>query len=146
MTRAPRRKDDEYQEGSSGSEADEPMSDDADFRPAAAKKPSKRGTTVQAADATTDKTNQPKQKASQTKRGASGTKDKGYAWEATYKRSWDVVREDEGGSLAGAVRGLLEATKRRRFVIIFTLRDLADGSVKGRCMTLLLCSVESFDI
>lgn len=43
-------------------------------------------------------------------------KDKGYAWEATYKRSWDAVREDEGGSLAGAVRGLLEASKRRRCV------------------------------
>ncbi|AOW04701.1 Ssl1-like-domain-containing protein [Yarrowia lipolytica] len=37
----------------------------------------------------------------------------GYSWEDEYHRSWDVVQEDEGGSLAGSVAGLVEARKKR---------------------------------
>jgi len=37
-----------------------------------------------------------------------------YSWEAEYKRSWDVVQEDQSGSLAGAVASLVQANKRKR--------------------------------
>lgn len=43
-------------------------------------------------------------------KGANG----GYAWEDAIHRSWDVVQEDEGGSLAGVVAGMVEANKKRR--------------------------------
>ncbi|KAI5120985.1 hypothetical protein M0805_006657 [Coniferiporia weirii] len=39
-----------------------------------------------------------------------------YAWEATYTRSWDTVREDESGSLQSAVDGLLARGRRRRLL------------------------------
>ncbi|PWZ03595.1 Ssl1-domain-containing protein [Testicularia cyperi] len=42
------------------------------------------------------------------------SKDHGYSWEATYKRSWDAVAEDEEGSLESAVRSMIEGSKRRR--------------------------------
>lgn len=38
----------------------------------------------------------------------------GYAWEDEIHRSWDVVQEDEGGSLEGVVAGMIEALKKRR--------------------------------
>lgn len=38
----------------------------------------------------------------------------GYAWEDAIQRTWDVVQEDEGGSLAGVVAGMVEANKKRR--------------------------------
>ncbi|KAN0063788.1 hypothetical protein ACQY0O_003838 [Thecaphora frezii] len=47
-------------------------------------------------------------------------KDAGYSWEATYKRSWDNVHEDESGSLEGAVRQMIEGNKRKRIT-----RDVA---------------------
>ncbi|KAI0268673.1 Ssl1-like-domain-containing protein, partial [Gloeopeniophorella convolvens] len=40
----------------------------------------------------------------------------GYAWEATYTRSWDTVQEDEAGSLTGAVAELLARGRRRRLL------------------------------
>lgn len=40
----------------------------------------------------------------------------GYAWEDEYHRSWDVVKEDEEGSLAGVVAGMVEASKKKRIV------------------------------
>lgn len=40
----------------------------------------------------------------------------GYAWEDEYHRSWDVVQEDEGGSLAGVVAGIVEEAKKKRIV------------------------------
>ncbi|KAK0569750.1 hypothetical protein OC861_000586 [Tilletia horrida] len=43
-----------------------------------------------------------------------------YRWEATYKRSWDAVHEDESGSLTGTIQNLVDANKRRR-----TLRNEA---------------------
>ncbi|KAL9938323.1 hypothetical protein V8E36_002946 [Tilletia maclaganii] len=43
-----------------------------------------------------------------------------YRWEATFKRSWDAVQEDAGGSLTGTIQNLVDANKRRR-----TLRNEA---------------------
>jgi len=40
-----------------------------------------------------------------------------YAWEEEYKRSWDVLQEDEHGSLAGVVNSLQQAAKRKRYMI-----------------------------
>ncbi|VVT57763.1 uncharacterized protein SAPINGB_P005857 [Magnusiomyces paraingens] len=37
-----------------------------------------------------------------------------YAWEDKYQRSWDIVMEDDEGSLEGAVAGMVEASKKRR--------------------------------
>lgn len=42
---------------------------------------------------------------------------KAYAWEATYTRSWDTVREDESGSLQGAVDELMARGRRKRCVV-----------------------------
>jgi transcription initiation factor TFIIH subunit 2 len=46
---------------------------------------------------------------------ALATTQQGYAWEATYTRSWDTVQEDEAGSLTGAVAELLARGRRRRY-------------------------------
>ncbi|KAJ8098259.1 Ssl1-like-domain-containing protein [Lipomyces tetrasporus] len=37
-----------------------------------------------------------------------------YIWEDSIQRSWDVVQEDSGGSLAGVVAELVQAGKRKR--------------------------------
>ncbi|ODV93621.1 hypothetical protein PACTADRAFT_51397 [Pachysolen tannophilus NRRL Y-2460] len=37
----------------------------------------------------------------------------GYSWEDDYQRSWDIVKEDEAGSLETIVSGLVEARKKR---------------------------------
>ncbi|KAH8992865.1 Ssl1-like-domain-containing protein [Lactarius hatsudake] len=49
-------------------------------------------------------------------KGKQKAKDQGYAWEATYTRSWDTVQEDEAGSLTGAVAELLARGRRRRLL------------------------------
>lgn len=36
------------------------------------------------------------------------------AWEATYKRSWDVVQEDEQGGLQAAVDNFIARGRRKR--------------------------------
>ena len=38
----------------------------------------------------------------------------GYAWEEEYKRSWDVLQEDEEGRLSSVVAQLQQQRKRRR--------------------------------
>jgi transcription initiation factor TFIIH subunit 2 len=114
--------DDEYAQASDYDEQETLMDGDGDGGTAAGTR-SKRGAGGQAAAAAAknaqSRNNGHAQVVNQAT-AAGAAKDKGYAWEATYKRSWDAVREDEGGSLAGAVRGLLEASKRRR-----TLHDSA---------------------
>jgi transcription initiation factor TFIIH subunit 2 len=40
----------------------------------------------------------------------------GYSWEDEYHRSWDVVQEDAGGSLAGVVAGIVEESKKKRII------------------------------
>ncbi|VEU21033.1 DEKNAAC101933 [Brettanomyces naardenensis] len=37
----------------------------------------------------------------------------GYSWEDEYRRSWDIVQEDESGSLETIVSGLVESQKKR---------------------------------
>ncbi|OWB76300.1 hypothetical protein B5S32_g450 [[Candida] boidinii] len=48
-------------------------------------------------------------KAPEALKGASG----GYSWEDEYHRSWDIVQEDESGSLESIVSGLVDVNKRR---------------------------------
>jgi len=38
-----------------------------------------------------------------------------YAWEEEYKRSWDVLQEDEDGSLRRIVEDLQNRMKRKRW-------------------------------
>ncbi|KAK9459650.1 Ssl1-like-domain-containing protein [Lipomyces oligophaga] len=38
----------------------------------------------------------------------------GYVWEDSIQRPWDIVQEDEGGSLASAVADLVQSKKRKR--------------------------------
>lgn len=40
--------------------------------------------------------------------------DGAYAWEGEIQRSWDLVQEDEEGSLTGVVAGLVQSGKRKR--------------------------------
>jgi transcription initiation factor TFIIH subunit 2 len=51
-------------------------------------------------------------------KGGGGSNGKGKdnmnAWEATYKRSWDVVQEDESGGLQAAVESLIARGRRKR--------------------------------
>lgn len=54
----------------------------------------------------------------------------GYAWEEEYKRSWDVLREDESGSLESAVNQLI-ANKRRR--IIRDTTSIQRGIIRHLC-------------
>ncbi|KAJ2931456.1 hypothetical protein H1R20_g5634, partial [Candolleomyces eurysporus] len=44
-------------------------------------------------------------------------KDQAYAWEATYTRSWETVREDAQGSLQSSVEEILARGRRRRTII-----------------------------
>ncbi|CAH1757234.1 13968_t:CDS:2 [Entrophospora sp. SA101] len=44
----------------------------------------------------------------------------GYSWEEEYRRSWDVIQEDEDGSLKRTVESLQNLLKRKRL-----LRDTA---------------------
>lgn len=122
------RGEDRYESTDESDDDDEVLSDDADFRARGPRKSATAKTrgaivgggasTSAAAAASKGKKAGPLPKKGGVKAKApAAAKDKGYAWEATYKRSWDAVREDEGGSLAGAVRGLLEASKRRRCVL-----------------------------
>lgn len=50
-----------------------------------------------------------KKKAPESLKGANG----GYAWEDEYRRSWDIVQEDESGSIESIVSGLVESQKKR---------------------------------
>jgi len=38
----------------------------------------------------------------------------GYAWEGEFQRSWDVLQEDESGSLRSVVNQLKQAQLKRR--------------------------------
>jgi len=37
-----------------------------------------------------------------------------YSWEGDFERTWDLVQEDEEGSLTGVVAGLVQSGKRKR--------------------------------
>ena len=47
-------------------------------------------------------------------KGAKQSTDSAYAWEGEFQRSWDLVQEDEEGSLTGVVAGLVQSGKRKR--------------------------------
>jgi transcription initiation factor TFIIH subunit 2 len=49
-------------------------------------------------------------KATDPKQNADGA----YVWEGEFQRSWDLVQEDEEGSLTGVVAGLVQSGKRKR--------------------------------
>ncbi|KAG0149074.1 hypothetical protein CROQUDRAFT_40536 [Cronartium quercuum f. sp. fusiforme G11] len=57
----------------------------------------------------------------------------GYAWEEEYKRSWDVVREDDSGSLEGAVNQLM-ANKRKR--VIRDTTTIQRGIIRHLCLVI----------
>lgn len=46
---------------------------------------------------------------------AEGGGDKGYSWEEEFKRSWEVVQEDDSGSLKSLVTTLQLQLKKRRY-------------------------------
>ncbi len=50
---------------------------------------------------------------SKTKGGKNKGNNAGYSWEDEYHRSWDAVKEDEQGSLAGVIMDLVESRKKR---------------------------------
>ena len=44
----------------------------------------------------------------------------GYAWEASYKRSWDILQEDAHGSLASTISTLQQQLlKKKRYRTLF---------------------------
>lgn len=40
----------------------------------------------------------------------------GYSWEDEYRRSWDIVQEDESGSIASLVSGLVDTQRKRSHI------------------------------
>ncbi|CAI2167815.1 9146_t:CDS:2 [Funneliformis geosporum] len=50
------------------------------------------------------------------------TQQTGYAWEEEYKRSWDVLQEDEDGSLKRTVENLQQRKRKRLFRDTATIR------------------------
>jgi transcription initiation factor TFIIH subunit 2 len=50
------------------------------------------------------------QTATDSRQNAEGT----YVWEGEFERTWDLVQEDEEGSLTGVVAGLVQSGKRKR--------------------------------
>lgn len=60
-------------------------------------------------EAKNGKVTETKKKAPEALKGVNG----GYAWEDEYRRSWDIVQEDESGSIETIVSGLVESQKKR---------------------------------
>lgn len=50
--------------------------------------------------------------------------DGAYAWEGEFQRTWDLVQEDEEGSLTGVVAGLVQSGKRKRLSSFGVLLNL----------------------
>jgi len=61
---------------------------------------------------------QTKAKRTDPKQNADGA----YAWEGEIQRSWDLVQEDEEGSLTGVVAGLVQSGKRKRYIKLRSAR------------------------
>lgn len=101
---------------------------DSDYNPTARTTRSKQNQTT----STTTTTAQPLPAKSKKKATAYASKDgQGYAWEDEYKRSWDIVREDDSGSLEGAVNQLM-ANKRKR--IIRDTTSIQRGIIRHLCL------------
>ncbi|KAH3684909.1 hypothetical protein WICPIJ_004106 [Wickerhamomyces pijperi] len=67
-------------------------------------------------------------------KGTSG----GYAWEDEIQRSWDIVKEDEAGSLAGIVSGLVESRKKR---VIKNVTPFQRGIIRNLILVIDLSTV-----
>lgn len=63
----------------------------------------------------------------------------GYSWEDEYQRSWDVVQEDSGGSLATAIAGMVEDTRKRR--VVQDTRPLQRGIIRNLVLMLDMSSI-----
>jgi transcription initiation factor TFIIH subunit 2 len=59
---------------------------------------------------TSGRSDNKKAKVTDPKQNADGA----YVWEGEFQRSWDLVQEDEEGSLTGVVAGLVQSGKRKR--------------------------------
>ncbi|KAJ3032200.1 UNVERIFIED_CONTAM: hypothetical protein HDU68_000039 [Siphonaria sp. JEL0065] len=60
-----------------------------------------------------------------------------YHWESAYKRSWDVLEEDESGSLAGAVASIArDKMQRRRHVLSKGARPVHRGLIRHQFVVL----------
>jgi len=62
----------------------------------------------------------------------------GYRWEDEYQRSWDVVQEDAGGSLATTIAGMVEDNKRRR--IVRDTRPIQRGIIRNMVLVVDMSS------
>lgn len=40
--------------------------------------------------------------------------DTGYRWETGYEKTWEEIREDEGGLIAGSINDIIQKAKRKR--------------------------------
>lgn len=58
----------------------------------------------------------------------------GYSWEDVYYRSWDIVQEDSGGSLAGVIATIVEDSKRKR--VLHDTRPLQRGIIRNLVLIL----------
>lgn len=86
--------------------------------------------------------------------------DKGYAWEEEFKRSWEVVQEDDQGTLKSLVANLQQQLKKRRllrdtsivqrgiirhlFLIIDLSEAMADKDMRPTRIGLTMTYLESF--
>ncbi|KAF8530451.1 Ssl1-like-domain-containing protein [Hysterangium stoloniferum] len=94
-----RRRDDDYMDVDSDSGGSF-IVDDPDFETGGTRAAKTRG----------------KKAARRKEKGKGKAKEQPYSWEASYTRSWDVVQEDEGGSLQHAVEDLMAQGRRRRLL------------------------------
>lgn len=62
----------------------------------------------------------------------------GYVWEDSIQRPWDIVQEDEGGSLANAIADLVQANKRKR--LFYEQTPLQRGIIRHLMLVLDLSS------
>jgi transcription initiation factor TFIIH subunit 2 len=60
------------------------------------------------------RTSRTKESSSKSKSDPKQNPDGVYVWEGEFQRSWDLVQEDEEGSLTGVVAGLVQSGKRKR--------------------------------
>ncbi|KAI0223035.1 hypothetical protein L0F63_005908, partial [Massospora cicadina] len=87
---------------------------------------------------------------------AAGGGDKGYAWEEEFKRSWEVVQEDDQGSLKTLVATLQQQLKKRRyfdratgiirhlFLVIDLSEAMADKDMRPTRIGLTMAYLETF--
>jgi transcription initiation factor TFIIH subunit 2 len=65
------------------------------------------------------RTSRAKESSSKRKTDPKQNADGAYVWEGEFQRSWDLVQEDEEGSLTGVVAGLVQSGKRKRWEYLY---------------------------